>query len=332
MAINGINYSLKLHLPCCPGRKGVKSRIGEVHLEDSKMEEKQMQVGLVGAGTMGILAAELLLNSGRRLLVYDTSPEAMQRAVDLGAVAKPSPRDIGAEADLILLLLPGPPQVEAVVAGDEGLLAGARPGQVIVDMSTVDPGTTRRMGALAAEARVGYLDAPILGRPSAVGHWVLPVGGDADVLARCRPVLDLLAREVIHVGPPGAGNTLKLLNALMFSAINAMTAEMMAIATKAGLAPEVLFETVTASEAATVSGLFKEVGAKIVARDFRPTFPIDLLVKDNGLAVAMAKESDAPPILAGTIQTLNELAQAKGLGGEDTSALVKVYEELFREV
>jgi 3-hydroxyisobutyrate dehydrogenase-like beta-hydroxyacid dehydrogenase len=296
------------------------------------MEEKQMQVGLVGAGTMGMLAAELLLKSGRRLLVNDTSQEALQRAVELGAVARPSPRAVAAEADLMLLLLPGPPQVEAVVGGDEGLLSGARPGQVIVDMSTVDPGTTRRMGALAAEARVGYLDAPILGRPSAVGRWVLPVGGDAGVLARCRPLLERLARDIIHVGPLGAGNTLKLLNALMFSAINAMTAEMMAIATKAGMEPQVLFDTVTASEAATVSGLFKEVGAKIVARDFRPTFPIDLLCKDNGLAVAMAREFEAPPILAGTIQTLNELAKSKGLGSEDTSALVKVYEDLFREV
>ena len=148
-------------------------------------------------------------------------------------------------------------------------------------------------------------------------------------LARCRPVLEKLARKVIHVGPLGAGNTLKLLNALMFSAINAMTAEMMAISAKAGLPPKVLFETIAESQAATVSGLFKEVGAKIVARDFAPVFSIDLLAKDNRLAIDMARDYAAPPILANTVQVLNELASARGLGAEDTSALVKVYETLL---
>ena len=139
----------------------------------------------------------------------------------------------------------------------------------------------------------------------------------------------ILGKKIIHVGSLGAGNTLKLLNALMFSAINAMTAEMMAISQKAGLAPNVLFDTISASDAATVSGLFKEVGSKIVARDFAPTFPIDLLCKDNGLAVAMASDLGAPSILGGTIQTLNELARARGLGKEDTSAMVKLYESLL---
>ena len=202
-------------------------------------------------------------------------------------------------------------------------------GQIIIDMSTVDPDTTQRMGAAAKSVGVDYLDAPILGRPSAVGNWVLPVGGEAEVLERTRPVLEKLGREIIHVGPLGAGNTLKLLNALMFSSINAMTAEMMAISQKAGLDPKILFDTISASEAATVSGLFKEVGSKIVARDFSPTFAIDLLCKDNGLAISMAQGFGAPPILANTIQVVNNLARAQGFGGEDTSALVKVYEQML---
>jgi 3-hydroxyisobutyrate dehydrogenase-like beta-hydroxyacid dehydrogenase len=197
-------------------------------------------------------------------------------------------------------------------------------------MSTVDPNTTRRMGDRAEEVGVDYLDAPILGRPSALGRWVLPVGGDAKVLDRCRPVLGLLAREVIHVGPLGAGHTLKLLNALMFSAINVMTAEMMAVSVKAGLSPKVLFDAISASQAATVSGLFKEVGAKIIDRDFAPVFPIDMLCKDNGLAVDMARGFGAPPIIASAVQVLNELGRAQGLGSEDTSALVKLYETLWQ--
>ncbi|RMF76504.1 MAG: NAD(P)-dependent oxidoreductase, partial [Chloroflexi bacterium] len=247
----------------------------------------------------------------------------------LGATAVESAADVAAQADIILLLLPGPLQVEAVVTGERGLLSAGRAGQTIIDMSTVDPATTRRMGAQAAAVGVAYLDAPILGRPAAVGRWVLPVGGNAAVLERARPVLNILAREIIHVGELGAGHTLKLLNALMFSAINAMTAEMMTIAVKAGLNPQVLYDTIADSDAATVSGLFKESGRKIVERDFDPAFTIDLLCKDNGLAIQMARDAGAPPLLATAIQTINELGRATGHGHEDTSALIKVYEHLL---
>ena len=288
-----------------------------------------MEVGLVGVGTMGILVASTLIEAGHRVVVYDVDPRALRRAQELGAIPVDWPQNVAEQTDIILLVLPGPAQIEVVVTGDRGLLAGARSGQVIVDMSTADPTTTRRMAARGHEVGVDYLDAPILGRPSAHGNWVVPVGGDPATVARCRPVLELLARKVIHVGSLGAGHTLKLLNALMFSAINAMTAEMMAVSVKAGLPPKVLFETIAESQAATVSGLFKEVGAKIVARDFDPVFPIDLLCKDNRLAISMARSFDAPPVLASTVQVLNELASARGLGAEDTSALVKVFETLW---
>jgi 3-hydroxyisobutyrate dehydrogenase-like beta-hydroxyacid dehydrogenase len=288
-----------------------------------------MNVGLVGIGTMGTLVASRLVQAGYRIIACDVDPDALQRARELGAVPADTPQNVAEDAEIILLVLPGPSQIEAVVTGDHSLLAGAQSGPVIIDMSTVDPETTRQMGARAEAVGVDYVDAPILGRPSAAGRWVLPVGGEPETVARCRPVLEVLAHKVIHVGPLGAGHTLKLLNALMFSAINAVTAEMMAISVKAGLSPDVLFETIAESQAATVSGLFKEVGAKIVARDFTPIFPIDLLCKDNRLAIDMARACDAPPVLANTVQMLNELASARGLGAEDTSALVKVYEALL---
>jgi 3-hydroxyisobutyrate dehydrogenase-like beta-hydroxyacid dehydrogenase len=286
-------------------------------------------LGLVGVGTMGILVVQSLTEAGYPFYASDPVPAAQEAARALGAEVVETPAAVAAASDIILLLLPGPPQIKTVVSGPNGVIAGASPGSTIIDMSTVDPSTTRRMASEAAKHGIDYLDVPILGRPSAHGNWVLPAGGDPDVLARCRPILEHLGREVIHVGPLGAGNTLKLLNAMMFSAINAMTAEMMAISQKAGMAPEVLFNTISSSEAATVSGLFKEVGSKIVARDFDAIFPIDLLCKDNGLAVAMARDYGAPPVLGGVIQTINELGKSQGLGSEDTSALVKVYESML---
>jgi 3-hydroxyisobutyrate dehydrogenase-like beta-hydroxyacid dehydrogenase len=288
-----------------------------------------MNVGLIGTGTMGILTAKSIIQAGHRLVVYDASPVALAKAASIGALPVECAARVAEQVEIVLMLLPTPRHIEEVVTGEQGLLSRAQPNQVIIDMSTVDPDSTRKMGARAAEFGVAYLDAPILGRPSAHGRWVLPVGGEANVVEHCRPLLEVIGRKVIHVGPLGAGNTLKLLNALMFSAINVMTAEMMAIATKAGLAPELLYRTLAESEAATVSGLFKEVGAKMVARDFTPTFAIDLLCKDNGLAVTMAKSCGAPPVVASVVQTMNELARARGLGSEDTSALLKVYEALL---
>lgn len=291
--------------------------------------EAGMRVGVVGVGTMGALVVSGLVQAGRQVVACDADDRCRARARELGATVAAHPEELAGQADVILLVLPGPRQIEAVLMGEHGLASAARAGQIVVDMSTVDPESTRRMGAQLAPLGVTYLDAPILGRPSAAGRWVLPVGGDPEALERCRPVLEAVARKVIHVGPLGAGDTIKALNALMFSAINAMTAEMMAIAAHIGMSPQVVFETIAGSDAATVSPLFKEVAGKIVARDFERVFSIDLLCKDNGLAISMAKAGGAPPVLASTVQMLNELAQARGLGSEDTSALVKLYEALL---
>jgi 3-hydroxyisobutyrate dehydrogenase/2-hydroxy-3-oxopropionate reductase len=228
------------------------------------------------------------------------------------------------------MFLPGPREVEACVSGPDGLLSKARPGAALVDLSTVDPGSTQRMAAAARAKQVGYLDAPVLGRPASIGSWALPVGGDAEVLERCRPVLALLAAKIFHIGPSGSGNRVKLLNQLMFGAINAMTAEMMAIAAKMGISPGVLHETLSASQAATVSNLFKELGRRISAEDYSdPTFTVDLLVKDVRLAARMARESGAPPILARTVELINEMAQAQGLGNRDTAIMWKGYQGLW---
>lgn len=287
-------------------------------------------VGLMGFGTMGSKAAEKILQAGHSLWVYDANPAAGDKARALGASVAASPAEAAAQADLFFMFLPGPREVEACVTGPSGLLSKARPGASLVDLSTVGPGSTQRMAAAARAKQVGYLDAPVLGRPASIGNWALPVGGDAEVLERCRPVLALLAAKIFHIGPSGSGNRVKLLNQLMFGAINAMTAEMMAIAAKMGISPGVLYETISASQAATVSNLFKELGRRISAEDYSdPTFTVDLLVKDVRLAAQMAGESGAPPILARTVELINEMAQAQGLGNRDTAIMWKSYGKIW---
>jgi 3-hydroxyisobutyrate dehydrogenase-like beta-hydroxyacid dehydrogenase len=153
-------------------------------------------VGLIGFGTMGSKAAEKILHAGHSLRIYDANPAAGEKASTLGAKRAPSPREVARQADMVLLFLPGPKEVEGCVAGIEGLLAGSHPGLVIVDMSTVDPASTRRMNELAFKKGVGYLDAPVLGRPASIGNWALPVGGEASALESCRPILELLAAKI----------------------------------------------------------------------------------------------------------------------------------------
>jgi len=290
-----------------------------------------MDVGLIGAGVMGLAAAGKIIDGGHRLLVFDVRRASMERAGKMNASPVAAPREAAERSDMILLFLPGPQDVRHAVSGKGGLLEGAHRGTVIVDMSTVDPGVTTTMALLAEEQGVGYLDAPVLGRPDAVGKWALPVGGRSDDLDRCRPVLELLAGYIVHAGPWGTGNKIKLLNQMMFGAINAMTAEMMATAEQIGVAPARLYEIITASQAGTVSNLFRELGNRIATDDYEnPVFSVDLLAKDIRLAVQMAKENGTAPLLSRLVEFLNEMAQMHGYGSKDTSVMWEVYKNMWK--
>lgn len=282
-------------------------------------------VGVVGCGTMGRLLVSALHAAGYPVVAYDPDPQARTAAVEAGATAVPTLDDLGSRLAAVVLSLPGPAEIVEVTSR---LLAHPGGLQAIIDTSTSDPATSRSLAARAAAAHVGYLDAPILGRPATAGRWTVPVGGDGAVLERARPVLEAFAATVIHVGPAGAGHTVKLLNQMMFAIINAATAELMAAAPRVGIAPDVLYQALVCSGAATVSGLFREVGGKIARADFSPVFSIDLLCKDTDLAVCMARAAGAAPVLTAMVQVLNHLARASGLGGLDSASLVQVYERL----
>ncbi len=288
-----------------------------------------MEVGVIGLGTMGGRMVNALLEAGHEVAVYDASEAALKRAADAGARAVGSVGEIPPLCRVVLLSLPRPSDVAEVVAGADGLLSRSSQGLVVADTSTVDPATTRRIVTKAAEAGVGYLDSPVLGRPEACGRWTLPVGGNSEDLEVARPALDAIARNISHAGASGSGNAIKLLNNLMFGAINAITAEALVAAALVGLSPRKFYETVAESDAATVSNLFRAIGPKMLDSDFSPAFTVDLLSKDNSLALAMIEDAGASMIVGNAVQTLNGLARAAGYGHEDTSAAVKVYEQLL---
>ena len=286
-----------------------------------------MRVGLVGLGTMGGRIAAQLAAGGEDLVVWDAEPDLVDGVYAESPetiTAADSPSAVAISADVVLLSLPAPPEVAQVVTGDAGLLAVEAP-RAICDLSTVDPDTTRALAARAGEAGAAYLDAPVLGRPPGCGSWTLPVGGSAQAVETVRPVLSHLANRIVHVGDVGSGNALKLVNNLMLGAINGITVECLTMADRAGLDPQVLYDTIAESGAASVSNLFLEIGPKITAGDTSPQFTLDLLAKDNELALAMGRSVEMPLVVGGAVQTLNQLGRDRGLGGLDTSALTRLY-------
>jgi 3-hydroxyisobutyrate dehydrogenase len=281
-------------------------------------------VGICGAGTMGAKAAVALVEAGFVVRAYDVSVDVLERLSARGVTTETSVGNLGANCDAVFLFLPGPKQIEPALAGKNGLLSAGGRLKVVVDLSTVDPVFTRRMHAVAGDRGVGYLDAPVLGRPGSVGKWVLPVGGDEASLQLVHDALNALAATVVRVGESGSGNQIKLLNQLMFGAINAVTAEVMAVADRLGVSQELFYRTIAGSSAATVSPLFKELGRRIVEDSYEdPTFTVDLLIKDVSLGLAMATEGGADPPISKAVVSFNQRAAEDGFGSADTSIMWK---------
>ncbi len=299
----------------------------------TRSKTKVETIGLIGCGRMGVCMLEAMLKGGFKVVAYDVFPEATQRAAAMGADLTDNPKELAQVVDMVLLSLPGPLQIRDVLFGENGVAYGLGKGKVVVDTSTVDPKTTRENAERLEEATASaYLDCPILGRPSATGKWMLPTGGSQDALEYVKQVLLTFAANAVSVGGHGAGNALKLLNQMMFTCINAVSSEVMAIAEYVGVDPQMFYNTVASSSAATVSGLFREVGKCILNHDYNhPAFTVDLLIKDTKLALQMAKDSDAPSFLAGYAHMYNELAHANGHGNEDTSAVYKVFAKQFEK-
>ncbi|MFN3284938.1 MAG: NAD(P)-dependent oxidoreductase [bacterium] len=281
-------------------------------------------VGVVGCGTMGRIMVSALVRRGYAVVVHDPSPAAQTAAAAAGASLARDLSGVGS-CPVVILSLPGPREVRQAVLG---LLALPRYPAVIVDTTTSDPETTRELASATVQKGATLLDAPILGRPASAGRWTVPVGGEPSTIDRVRPVLEAFAARVIPVGPVGTAHTLKLLNQMMFAILNAATAEVLALAPQLGLSPTLFYETVVSSGAATVSGLFQELGGKISREDFSPVFSVELLCKDTDLALRMARRVGGAAVLTSTVQLLNHLARTRGLSDRDSSAVVLVYREL----
>ena len=281
-------------------------------------------VGVVGLGAMGRPIAEVLAVL-RPVAVYDVRDQARSEARSHGLAVVDSLAEIAATCTTVVLSLPGPDEVSAVLTA---LFAGdATP--MVLDTSTIGPDSARANGEFADAAGATYLDTPVLGRPELVGGWTIPVGGPASAYEAAAEVLAPLADRVVHVGDLGAAATVKVANNLMFSVINAVTAEALLLAKAAGIDPGLFVDTVIDSGAATVSGLFRAIAPRAVDGDFTPTFTLDLVRKDNDLAVQLANSLGLELTVGSAARDLHDRAVLAGHGAEDSIAVLRLLEEEF---
>lgn len=288
-----------------------------------------MSVSVIGLGTMGGRMAAALHGAGLAVVGYDIDPSLRGAAQGAGIALAENGEAPWAGCEVVLLSLPGP--VECRQAAD-ALSRQADGVRVVVDLSTVDPQTSRDCAAALAEAGVTFLDAPVLGRPGSCGAWTLPVGGPQEQLTEVLPVLQVLAKSVQRVGEVGTGSAVKLLNNLMFAVINTVSVQILDLASRVGLDPSLFYSTVVDSGAATVSPLFREVGRSVLDADFSPSFSLALLDKDNRLGLQLGRSAGASLSLNEEVRPLLERALAAGLGGEDTAALIKVIRSMKEDV
>lgn len=285
-----------------------------------------MEVGFVGLGAMGRPMAQHLQRAGHRLHLWARRPESVAPFAGSGAVVHATPAELAAATDVAFTIITTSEDVERVALGEGGFVEGARPGWVHVDMSTIAPGTTRRVAAAFAARGAAMLDAPVSGGSVAAeaGAVAMMVGGDAAVLERVRPLLACFARAIVHVGDNGAGEVAKACNQMiMVSAIQAC-AEAMLLAQAHGVDAAKVREALMGGSAS--SRMLEVMGDRMLRRDFAAGIEACLHHKDFGILMDEAARLGTPlPIAAQVWQQLNAL-MSQGGAHEDTSSLLRVLE------
>jgi 3-hydroxyisobutyrate dehydrogenase len=286
-------------------------------------------LAVIGLGQMGGRSAALAVAEGLSVVAYDPMHEAGERAGAAGVKVVSSAEEAASSAGTVLVSVPRPDQVSDLAAN---ALHQAGAGTVVVDISTIDPGTARRAAASLSQHDVTYVDAPVLGRPDKCGLWTLVVGGSSDTVEAVTPLLmKTVAARVVWVGDVGAGSVVKLLNNLMFGAINSVTAEALTLCRLNDVDPALFVDAVAQSGAATVSNLFKEIAPRMISGDDEPAFSLALLAKDNRLALELARSSNSPAPVARAVDRINQAAMAQGLGDRDTGVVHRAYPTLSDE-
>lgn len=289
------------------------------------------RVGFIGIGVMGRPMCLNLLKAGFPLTVYSRRPESADGVMAAGAARADSPQAVAEVSDVVITMVTNSPDVEAVVLGPEGALAGAHDGLILADMSTIAPAVARKVAEAAAAKGVPMLDAPVSGgsQGAEAGTLTIMVGGDRGVFERIRPVFEAMGRQenILHVGPSGAGQTVKLINQHLCGVIAAADAEAFVLGVKAGADVATMARIIGASSGGNWQ-LANPVALRAFTGSFEPGFFTDLLIKDLDLVLELAEEQGVAAPLAAQARALYERARQAGYGRRDyTSVFVPLEED-----
>lgn len=286
-----------------------------------------MKIGFIGLGIMGKPMAKNILKAGFELVVCSRTQATVDELVAAGAASAATPRDLAAQVDLVITMLPNSPEVKQVVLGPNGVIEGAKPGCIIADMSSIAPLASQEIAAALAERGIEMLDAPVSGgQPKAIeGTLSVMVGGKQEIFDLCVPVFKAMAASVVRVGKVGAGNVTKLANQVVVALNIAAVSEAMVLAAKAGVDPDLVYQAIRGGLAGSTV-----MDAKVplmLDRKFNPGFRINLHIKDLANALDTSSEVGAPLPLTASVMEIMKTLSNEGHGDSDHSALVRHFEK-----
>src|SRR5919112_300883 len=286
------------------------------------------KVGFIGLGIMGRPMAKNLMEAGYELVVHNRSPEkAEELAKEGNATAAASPGQVAQACDIVITMLPDSPDVEAVVAGEGGVLEGIRDGALLVDMSTISPVVTEELSEKVREKGASMLDAPVSGGDVGAieGALSIMVGGSEEDFERARPLFDVMGKVATHVGPIGAGQVVKACNQIVVALTIEAISEALVLGSKGGVAPEKILDVLGGGLAG--NKVMEVKREKMLEHSFDPGFRIELHHKDLGIALAAGREYGVNLPVTAIVDQMLETLKMLGRGGQDHSALLTLIEE-----
>ncbi|MDD7443454.1 MAG: 2-hydroxy-3-oxopropionate reductase [Clostridiales bacterium] len=287
-----------------------------------------MKIGFIGLGIMGKPMAKNLIRAGHELVVFDVKEHNKQELVEFGATAAASNKEVAEACRVVITMVPNSPHVKAAVMGKDGVLEGAKPGDILIDMSSIAPLASQEVCKACAEKGVNMIDAPVSGgEPKAIdGTLAIMVGGDEEVFNQVKGILDVMGGSVVYCGEIGAGNTTKLANQVIVALNIAAVSEAFMLASKAGVDPEKVFNAIKGGLAG--STVMNAKVPMILDHNIKPGFRIDLHIKDLNNAIETGHSVGAPLPLTVQVQEMLEQLHFDGCGADDHSAIAKYYEKL----
>ena len=291
-----------------------------------------MKVGFIGVGNMGgPMCRNIIRNTNHEVIVFDLSASALKECTDLGASAAASVADLASRCDVVITSLPIPRIVEDVALGPDGVARNARPGTVFIDLSTNSPATAKRVNEGMKAKGIPMLEAPVSGVTARAkdGTIVIMAGGETETFEQQLPLLKSFSGEVVHVGGIGMGSTAKLINNMLAFCNSAAAAEALMMGKRAGIDLRKLDSVIR--NASGMSSGYASMAAKAFKGEFQATFALDLAHKDLRLALEMADELGVPGLIAPQVMNLMRMARGMGMGGDDSSSMIRVYEAALNE-